>query len=654
MLRKISRLALPIVLCLAAVAVAGATYAQGDAGVVTVTGSIKITNQFVLQDDSEPFIALIDLTAFVKRDHDAPLPFPDQPIAGLQGDLAKGATYTMPLPISPRGLINDVGHGKGGKGLMVFALDFDTNAIGDAFMGPYEWHGWPNGIDSLNFDPGTLEVANGDMLVWAPDAKQMFPTGFGPDGKLFTDDDPVGSIGQGWTLIQIDQDKTKPFTQVRTATVDVPILEGLGANNDLSNLSYTQAFDALVKDLRTRYVFTDFKHINWDAIVSQIRPMVADAEKNKDTTAFNLAMLHFAAQFHDGHLSAQVPTDYFTKQTAGGVGLVLSQTDDGTVIARIVLDKLPASVAGMKTGAQIIQWNGKTIEQALKDTELLYVTQSSDIGTRLQQLRYIGRAPVGTDFTIQFQNPGDSTPQTAKLTTVAERQSFSLSSLRAGASPAEMPVTNKIVQTDKSAYGYIKVNSFLTDDVLESHAWEWVLKTYNALKVPGLIIDMRQNGGGSGTLARYFAGSFNSQSFELSQTFEADKDGKFVYVNKDMVDPAPVQWTKPVAVLIGPACASACEIFAAALAHDPAHMMVGRYPTAGIEAGVEAWTLPDGIYFQAPVQKIETPDGKVFLEGVGVQPTVKVPVTADTLLSSNDTELAAAEAALDKVAQTPQ
>src|SRR5579859_24213 len=358
MLRKISRLALPIVLCLAAVAVSGATYAQGDAGVVTVTGSIKITNQFVLQDDSEPFIALIDLTAFVKRDHDAPLPFPDQPIAGLQGDLAKGATYTMPLPISPRGLINDVAHGKGGKGVMVFALDFDTNAVGDAFMGPYEWHGWPNGIDSLNFDPGTLEVANGDMLVWSPDDKQMFPTGFGADGKLFTSDDPIGPIAQGWTLIQIDKDKTKPFTLVRTSTVDVPILEGLGANNDLSTLTFTQAFDALVKDLHTRYVFTDFKHINWDAISSQIRPMVADAEKNNDVTAFNIAMLHFAAQFHDGHLSTQPPQDYFMTQTAGGLGMVLGQTDDGTVIARIVLNNLPAANAGMKTGAQILQWNG--------------------------------------------------------------------------------------------------------------------------------------------------------------------------------------------------------------------------------------------------------------------------------------------------------
>jgi len=52
----------------------------------------------------------------------------------------------MQLPIEPRATLNDVAHGKG-KGVAVFALDFDTNAIGDAFMGPYEIRGWPNGLD---------------------------------------------------------------------------------------------------------------------------------------------------------------------------------------------------------------------------------------------------------------------------------------------------------------------------------------------------------------------------------------------------------------------------------------------------------------------------------------------------------------------------
>ncbi len=628
--------------------------AQADtAGVVTITGKVTVTNPFVLEDTAEPFMALIDLTAFVKRDRNMKLAAPDQVTAGLQGDLSKGATFEMQLPIEPKGDFNDVSNGKGkGKGVKIFAVDFDTNAVGDGFMGPYEWHGWPGGLDSLQFDPGTYEVAAGEMLVWSPDAQEMFPTSSGADGKLFTADDAVGPIPQGWTVINLNK---QPFEQIRQHTVEVPILEGLAANNDLSKLSYTQAFDALVKDMKIRYPFNEFKHIDWDALVKEIRPLVEKAEQDKDKDAFNVAMMRFVAKFKDGHIGVDIDEQFFTQQTEGGLGMVLGQTDDGKVIARIVLDKMPAAAAGIKAGAQILQWNGQPIDKALSNTELLFAPQSSPHAIRLQQLRYIMRAPAGTKFTVQFQTPGDSKPQTADLVTVKERQSLRLSSFLAGTTPADMPIQVKVLD---SGLGYIKIRTFSGDSVLLTRTWEWALNLMSQLQVPGLILDMRQNPGGSGLLATYFAGSFYKQPFVLNKTYQADKNGKFVYVGQDEVDPAPVQWDGPVAVLVGPACASACEIFAAGVAHDPGHLIVGRYPSAGVEASVEPWTLPDGLYFQAPTGRIETPDGKVFLESVGVVPNVKVPVTVKSLLSTDDQELPAAEKALqgviDKTKATPE
>jgi len=193
-------------------------------GVQTISGKFTVSNPFILEDYAEPYIALIDLTAFIKRDKDLPLPYPDQTLGRVDGDPTKGASYVIPLPIQPRGQLNDVSNGKGaGKGVMVFAVDLDTNAIGDPFQGQYEWRGWPGGEDSLQFDPGTQEVVKGMMVVYAPDANEQFPTDWGADGKLFTADDPVGAIPQGWTIINLDK---KPFEQVRTAQADVPLLEG--------------------------------------------------------------------------------------------------------------------------------------------------------------------------------------------------------------------------------------------------------------------------------------------------------------------------------------------------------------------------------------------------------------------------------------------
>src|ERR1700750_3344711 len=87
--------------------------AQSDtsAGVVSLTGTVTVTNRFQLEDTAEPFMALIDLTAFIKRDRDMKLPFPTQTITGVEGDLSKGATFKMQLPIEPEGLLNNVSNG---------------------------------------------------------------------------------------------------------------------------------------------------------------------------------------------------------------------------------------------------------------------------------------------------------------------------------------------------------------------------------------------------------------------------------------------------------------------------------------------------------------------------------------------------------------
>src|SRR5215510_7136922 len=71
-------------------------------GVATVSGSMTITSPLFLKLSTERYVALLDMTAFVKRDLDMPPPYPDQPIAGVKGDLAKGATYSLPLPVEPR------------------------------------------------------------------------------------------------------------------------------------------------------------------------------------------------------------------------------------------------------------------------------------------------------------------------------------------------------------------------------------------------------------------------------------------------------------------------------------------------------------------------------------------------------------------------
>src|SRR5262249_27222599 len=129
---------------------------------------------------------------------------------------------------------------------------------------------------------------------------------------------------------------------------------------------------------------------------------------------------------------------------------------------RLVLDNLPAALAGIKPGARILEWNAEPIDTVLAETELLFAPQSSPHAIRLQQLRYITRGPIGTPYTIQFQNPGEN-PRTATLTSVSESQSFRLSSFNAARQKDAMPIQIRLLD---SGYGVIQVNTFRGDSVM--------------------------------------------------------------------------------------------------------------------------------------------------------------------------------------------
>ena len=504
-------------------------------------------------------------------------------------------------------------------------------------------------MSSLELTADTLEVTGGRLVVWAADDRQLFPTDFGADARLFTADDPVGPIAAGWTVVDLDQ---RPFAHLREAEVEVPILEGNDGITDLSASTYTQAFDQLVEELRRRYPFTAHKDLDWDRIVAEIRPQIEQAERRHDSIAFNLALMRFAVLMRDGHATVSPPVDWLVTNYGGGIGVYLGVTDDRRVTLRCVAPGLPAAQAGIEEAAEILTWNGEDPLAVAARTPQIF-SASTDFNGELARLGIMGRMKPGKEVTLTYRNPGSSEVRSATLVAVEDPDGLSPNPCgEPVVDPAELPVTVEVLP---SGIGYIKVNTFLADVTLMTRSWEWAIQRPNDLQVPALIVDMRLNDGGYIDLATYFAGSFYDEPFVLNTAFVADETGRPIDIGETRINPAPVQWTRPVAVIINPGCASACEIFTAAVAHDPQHLIVGRSPSAGVEARVASWYLPGGLFFSAPVAAFRNPDGSIFLEGVGVTPNVPVPNTPETLLVTprDDAALEAAVQALQDLVPAP-
>jgi hypothetical protein len=339
-------------------------------------------------------------------------------------------------------------------------------------------------------------VIGGKYIVWAPDDQQGFPSGFGEDGKLFTEDDPIVLLPAGYTVVDMDTD---PFTFDRSAQPSMELIEPEGlALDDFSDMSYAEAFDAMIELFRREYAFTELKGIDWDAKSAEFRPRFEEADANNDSLTYRRALRDFIWSIPDGHLSGPFIQEDFIKGTAGGVGMAIRDVEDGRTIVNFLTSDGPAERAGIELGAEILTWNGQPIGEYIDSIVPFSSPFSADHVRRLQQLRYGMRMPLGSEIEVTFKNPGDDTEQSAVLTAEDENESFRVSSFNIGRTGAELPVEFRLLD---NGLGYVKLYSFSDNELLTVQLWERMMQTLNENGIPGLIIDMRQNGGGSGFLA---------------------------------------------------------------------------------------------------------------------------------------------------------
>lgn len=630
-----------------------------EGGTEVITGSVTYTNAFFTAGVAEPLIILEDQAGFVDRNRGFILPPESQVLGQITSDFYTSPfTYTLQLPFEPQGTLRDVDNdGESDTGVQIFAIAYWTNIWGPSFLEERDLGGggWSGAYASMRVSgrSETLnEVIGGKYLIYAPDDRQGFPSGFGEDGLLFTEDDPTVAIPAGYTVVDMDTD---PFTFDRSEHITIDLIEGEGSEaDDFSSMTYTEAFDAMIEKFRTDYAFTEYKNIDWDAKAAEFRPRFEEAEANGDSTAYEFALQDFIWSIPDGHVSmASTPALNlrFQQETAGGIGIAIRRLDDGRTIVNFLTEGGPAAEAGIELRAQILEINGRPIDEVVDETVPWSSPFSAPDRKILQQLRYATRFPVDTEVEVTYQNPDDTAPTTVILTAVEEPESFSFSSFNRGVTGYELPVEYEpIAGTD---YVLVRITDFLDNERLTIDLWERLMTNLNAQGVPGIIIDMRANGGGSGWLAAQMAAYFFDEELDLGNSGRYDEDTGDFYFDPNQEEhfilaPENLRYYGEVATLVGPNCSSACEFFSYYTSLEGRSAIVGQYTTSGMGGGVEQFFMPGGITVQMTVSRAVDASGKIHLEDIGVIPTVRVPVDEDTLFSEGDPVLEAAIAHLDE------
>jgi C-terminal processing protease CtpA/Prc len=631
----------------------GGLLVNDEGGVVAITGQVAYTNPFFTLGVAAPVVILEDQAGFVDRNEGFLMPIASQTLGQITSDFFNSPfEYSLSLPIEPQGTLRDVDHdGQEEAGVQVYAVAYWTNTFGDPFLEERDLYGggWSTAYASteVSDDAETdREIVGGKLLVYAPDDQQDFPISFGEDGLLFTDDDPTTTLLPGYTIVNLDSD---PFTFDRSREQRIDLIEPEGAALvDFSDLSYVEAFDALVDKLKNEYAFTEYKGIDWEALRAAFKPRFEAADQRSDVLIYRRTLRDFAWSIPDGHVSGPFVVEDFQEAVTGGLGFAMREVDDGRILVNFITPSGPADAARMELGAEIIAIGGLPVKEAMSNAVVYSAPFSTDHFLRLQQLRYATRFELDSEVEVVFKNVGES-EETVMMTAVPEFDSFNFSSLNVGRTGLELPLEYEFLS---DGYMLVQIFSFADNDLLSIQLWERMMRVLNENQIPGLIIDMRQNGGGSGFLADQMAAYFFNEPYVLGNAGFYDEDRGEFYFDPRTEDrfylPAEeLRYNGNVAVLVGPNCASACEFFSYDMTIADRAAIVGQYPTAGLGGSIDEVLMPEGERFRFTQGRAVDNDGNIHIEGIGVVPTVQVPVNEDTLFSAGDPILDAAIDYLD-------
>ena len=450
------------------------------------------------------------------------------------------------------------------------------------------------------------------------------------------------------------------------------IFSGLSALFSQSN-GFIASYDSMHQRVRLYYAFTEWKAVDWETINNRIRPKIVDAGTGNDTNAFYLALREYVGSIPDGHVSVRGAgwDDHKAfaryQQIGGSYGFALVGLDDGRIVARLVNPGSPAALANLQFGAEILEVNDQPVKDVL-DTVSTWWAEANPAtreSKRLNQFRFIGRAPIGKSIKIKFLNRGTSEPITAEMTTVDDHYAtFDQTSLLPIASGPT--ISSEILQP--GGYGYIRLTSEPGDSAGMAKVYtdfRQALVSFIAAGAKGMILDMRVNTGGADILSAALSGFFTTDTtFYEQQYYYNPQSGRFdlyplprahfnpqtlgTYINPKyptgtiFTEPQGLYFSKPVVVMVGPREISSGEGIPMALQRIPKNKVVSFYGSNGSFGMMESWSIhylyppPDDLYLRFPVGRSLDKDLKIQLDSDstmqgGVIPDIRVPIN-DTVI----------------------
>lgn len=398
---------------------------------------------------------------------------------------------------------------------------------------------------------------------------------------------------------------------------------GSYSEGNFQNRAWPDAFQAMHQKISREYAFSDWKKIDWEALYDAHAPMVEAAELAQDDKAYYLALRSYLFSIPDGSLSITTPADYRKEAIGGGYGISVLPMEDGRILVMRVEPGFFADMAGIKWGAEIIEWDGLPVAEALEKVSLLWSdTPCATRESRLfKQCVLLTRAPAGTKVSVMFRNPDSDSLWVTRLEARYDNYKtlLDLTGQDVLFSELDAPLTDKVVDGN---IGYIRIYGQTATLAMPfpARAFRRAIERFLEANVNGLVLDLRGNVGGLDDLAATYVGHFTEVPMLYSDLVAFDySKGGFALDEKGTItiQPRTPYFGGPVMVVINQDSRGNSQALADSLHELPNVTLVGTSGTDG------SWALPGGKITMPQGYVVSYPIGRMLDESGSVRVTAR-------------------------------
>lgn len=385
-------------------------------------------------------------------------------------------------------------------------------------------------------------------------------------------------------------------------------------------------FERLWSAIDRAYPYFEEKEIDWDAVYDIYAPQIRETKTDGEYYELISSMM---THLEDAHSQLQVPQispDLFgTLKSIGGITVV-------------DLVGYSAGTAGLEPGMIVVAVEGIEIEQYLKQMPIGVDNAASESAVRIRKLAQVLAVPQdesALDLTVINANGEIREIRILKLDPPSHHTSQPFQDDEA--------VSCKLLDNN---IGYIRLNR-LSNKSGEDLVADFDMALDSLMQTRGLILDLRENGGGNSMYGDQIAGRFLSDPFLYGR--ESYPVRLFLRgwrkTTTYTVFPRGETYQGKLVLLTDSYTMSSAEWLVGALKDSGRAITVGR-TTSGSTGNPIRFKLPGGGIVRYSTGSFTRPDGNL-VEGFGYEPDIHVVWTVEEYLPGADVDIMTAMAWFD-------